>query len=122
MKPLLEGLAVFGTGGGGSPLFGKAIMENDFKKDRKYLLVDAQDIKDDSFVVSGGIMGSVGAIDTIGMDGVVQRWEEQFQLMQALQVMEELSGKKVDYIVPFELGGLNTPVILSLGARVEIPV
>lgn len=122
MKPLLEGLAVFGTGGGGSPLFGKAIMENDFKKDRKYLLVDAQDIKDDSFVVSGGIMGSVGAIDTIGMDGVVQRWEEQFQLMQALQVMEELSGKKVDYIVPFELGGLNTPVILSLGARVGIPV
>ena len=37
MEPLLEGLAVFGTGGGGSPLFGKAIMENDFKKGRKYI-------------------------------------------------------------------------------------
>jgi len=122
IKPLLEGLAVFGTGGGGSPLFGKAIMENDFKKGRKYVLVDAQDIKDDAFVVSGGIMGSVGAIDTIGMDSVVQQWEERFELMQALQVMEELCGKKVDYIVPFELGGLNTPVILSLGARAGIPV
>ncbi|MEA3485987.1 MAG: DUF917 family protein, partial [Candidatus Aerophobetes bacterium] len=80
MGSLLEGLAVFGTGGGGSPLFGKAIMENDFKKGRKYILVDAQDIKDDAFVVSGGIMGSVGAIDALGMDSVVQRWEERFEL------------------------------------------
>ncbi len=122
IEPLLKGLAVFGTGGGGSPLFGKAIMENDFKKGRKYGLVDAQDIKDDSLVVSGGIMGSVGAIDTLGIDSIVQHWEERFELMQALQVMEELFGKKVDYLVPFELGGLNTPVILSLGARAGIPV
>ena len=86
------------------------------------MLVDAQDIKDDSFVISGGIMGSVGAIDTLGMDEVVQNWEESFELMQALQVMEELFKKKVDYIVPFELGGLNTPVILSLGARTGIPI
>ena len=122
MKPLLEGLAVFGTGGGGSPLFGKAIMENDFKRGRKYILVDAQDIKDNAFVVSGGIMGSVAAIDALGVDSVVQHWEKRFELMQALQVMEELFKKKVDYLVPFELGGLNTPVILSLGARAGISV
>jgi len=122
IEPLLEGLTIFGTGGGGSPLFGKAIMENDFKKGRKYVLVDAQDIKDDALVVSGGIMGSVGAIDTMDMDSVVQHWEERFELAQALEVMEELLGKKVDYLVPFELGGLNTPVILSLGARAGIPV
>lgn len=30
--------------------------------------------------------------------------------------------RKVDYLVPFELGALNTPVILSLGARAGIPV
>ena len=31
-------------------------------------------------------------------------------------------GKRIDYLVPFELGGGNTPVILSAGARLGIPV
>ena len=30
--------------------------------------------------------------------------------------------KKIDYIVAFEMGGLNTPIMLSLGARTDIPV
>lgn len=122
IEPLLEGLALFGTGGGGSPSFGRAIMENDFRRRRKYVLIDPEDIPDDALVVSGGIMGSVRAVDTAAVDDVVCSWEDRFELLLALRTMEELLGKRVDYIVPFELGGLNTPVILSLGARVGIPV
>ncbi len=36
--------------------------------------------------------------------------------------MEEIKGKKLDYIIPFETGGLNTPVIMSAAARMGIPV
>ncbi len=35
--------------------------------------------------------------------------------------MEEIKGKKLDYIIPFETGGLNTPVIMSAAARMGIP-
>ncbi len=122
MEPLLEGLAVFGTGGGGSPAFGRAIMENDFRRGRRYILVDPADISDDAFIVSGGIMGSVKAVDTASVEKIIQHWEAHFELLVALKTMETLSGRKVDYIVPIELGGLNTPVILSLGARAGIPV
>jgi len=47
---------------------------------------------------------------------IISNWKLLFREME-----RELS-KKIDYIVPFEMGGLNTPVILSLGARIGIPV
>jgi hypothetical protein len=122
MEPLLEGLAVFGTGGGGSPAFGRAIMENDLRRGREYILIDPEDVPDDALVVSGGIMGSVKAVDTVSISDIIRGWEDRFELLIALRTMERLLGKKVDYIVPFELGGLNTPVMLSLGARAGIPV
>jgi DUF917 family protein len=122
MEPLLEGLAFLGTGGGGSPAFGRAIIENDLRRGRIYHLIDPDDVPDNAQVVSGGIIGSVKAVDTAAIDEIIGRWEEQFELLLALRTMEGLLGKNVDYIVPFELGGLNTPVMLSLGARVGIPV
>jgi uncharacterized protein len=34
--------------------------------------------------------------------------------------MEELLGRRIDAIVPFEAGGLNSPVVLTLAARMGI--
>jgi uncharacterized protein len=121
-EAFLHGLSIMGTGGGGSAAFGRAIMENDFQRGRKYSLVDPEDVPDDAFVVSGGIIGSVKVVDSASFANVVDRWENSFQLLTALRTMESFFGKKVDYVVPFELGGLNTPVMLSLGARANIPV
>jgi DUF917 family protein len=36
--------------------------------------------------------------------------------------MEGLLGRPIDALVPFEAGGLNSPVVLTLGARLGIPV
>jgi len=120
--PLLEGLAILGTGGGGSPSWGQAILENDFSMGRTPSVISLQDIEDDATVVSGGMMGSVKVLESMGIDGVMAHWEERFELLEVTRVMEGILGRGVDYVVPFEVGGLNTPVILSLGARMGIPV
>jgi uncharacterized protein len=122
MESLLRGCAILGTGGGGSSEFGRAIMSNDLRRGRTYELVDVADIPDDALVVSGGIMGSVRTLERYSPQEIVERWEEQFELLTALRAMESHLGRTVDYVVPFELGGLNTPVILSLAARAGIPV
>ena len=122
IEPLLEGLAIFGTGGGGSPAWGKAILEHDFAVGRKPRLIDLDEIGDDSTVVSGGIMGSVKVLEAMGTENVMRHWEERFELLDVTRVMEGLIGRSIDHVVPFEVGGLNTPVILSLGARMGIPV
>jgi len=122
IEPLLEGLAIYGTGGGGSPEWGRAIMEQDFSIGRDLGIIDLSEISDSSTVISGGIMGSVKILEEMGTSNVMAHWEDRFELLEVTRVMEGVLGKKIDHVVPFEVGGLNTPVILSLGARMGIPV
>jgi hypothetical protein len=122
IEPLLEGLAIYGTGGGGSPEWGRAIMEQDFSVGRDLGIIDLSEVSDGGTVVSGGIMGSVKILEEMGTSKVMAHWEDRFELLEVTRVMEGVLGKKIDYVVPFEVGGLNTPVILSLGARMGIPV
>lgn len=121
IEPLLEGMAILGTGGGGTPEWGRQILENEFAKGRKLELVDPEDIEDGALVVSGGIMGSVKALDYMSFEDILAGWEDNFELEKALRLSERVLGRKVDYMVPFEVGGLNTPVIQSVCARVGIP-
>lgn len=122
IAPLLEGLAIVGTGGGGSPSWGKAILEHDFAVGRTPTIISLGEIEDQATVVSGGVMGSVKVLEAMGIDGVMEAWEERFELLEVTRVMEGILGRRIDHVVPFEVGGLNTPVILSLGARMGIPV
>ncbi|MGB3904698.1 MAG: DUF917 domain-containing protein [Anaerolineae bacterium] len=122
VAPLLEGLAIVGTGGGGSPSWGQAILEHDLAMGRIPSIIPLDEIDDDATVVSGGIMGSVKVLEAMGIDGVMEAWEERFELLEVTRVMEGILGRRIDHVVPFEVGGLNTPVILSLGARMGIPV
>ncbi|MGI9950758.1 DUF917 domain-containing protein [Moorellaceae bacterium AZ2] len=120
IEPLMEGLAILGTGGGGNPAIGKAILENDLARGRKIIIVDPSEVPDNALVVSGGIMGSVKVLDAMNIGDLISKWETRFELIEATRSMEKYMGKKVEYVVPFEVGGLNTPVILSLAARLGI--
>lgn len=122
IEPLLEGLAILGTGGGGSPEWGRAIMKSDMESGRVYKMVDPEDIQDDAFVISGGIMGSVKTLEKLSIEQLMSKWDKRFELLIALKAMERLCSKKVNYVVPFEVGGLNTPVMFALAARAGIPV
>jgi DUF917 family protein len=122
VEPLLEGLAILGTGGGGSPDWGRAIMEHEFAVGRQPTIIPLDEIAADATVVSGGIMGSVKVLEKFGTEQIMAHWEERFELLEVTRVMEGILGEPIDHVVPFEVGGLNTPVILSLGARLGIPI
>ncbi|RLI25251.1 hypothetical protein DRO57_04510 [Candidatus Bathyarchaeota archaeon] len=119
LESMLIGVGILGTGGGGDPeFFGKPLIEWDLERGREYRIVDPVNVRDNSLVVSGGYAGSVKAYRSIG--DTLKRWETKFELLEAFKVMESLLGREVDHVVPFELGGANTPVILSLASRVGI--
>ncbi|MGD2050080.1 MAG: DUF917 domain-containing protein [Chloroflexota bacterium] len=122
VEPLLEGLTILGTGGGGAPGWGRAILLNELARGREMRIVDPQAIADDARVSSGGIMGSTKIIDVMSIEEVVESWEDDFVLLTAFGVMAEHLGGPLDHVVPFEVGGLNTPVIMSLCARLGIPM
>ena len=52
VAPLLEGLAIVGTGGGGSPSWGQAILEHDFAMGRIPSITPLDEIDDDATVVA----------------------------------------------------------------------
>ncbi|HCX61281.1 MAG TPA: hypothetical protein DHU59_02460 [Clostridiales bacterium] len=122
IKPFLEGLTIYGTGGGGEPEWGKVILENDLDRGRVYEIVNPEDIEDDAFICSGGIMGSVKSLDDLSFVDTTLGWEKDFPLVNAIRTMEKIKGRKVDYLIPFEVGALNTPVIMSAAARLGIPM
>ena len=116
---MLTGVGILGTGGGGDPVsFGKPLVDWDYDKGRMYEITPPDEIKDDAFIVCGGYMGSVKAFTSIG--DMLEAWETRYELHEAMKISERITGKKVDHLVPFELGGTNTTVMLSLAARAGI--
>ena len=120
IAPLLEGVAILGTGGGGNPSWGRMILQNDLAHGREWRIVALDDVPDDWTVVCGGIMGSVKALEDIGFDNVLVNWENDFPLTTVTEYMSELIGKPIDAMIPFEAGGLNTPIVLTLASRMGI--
>lgn len=120
VAPLLEGLAVLGTGGGGNPSWGKAILEKELNENRQIILIDPEDVPDDAFIVSGGLMGSVKTLENMSIEELLEKWDRKFELIEAARIMESYKKREVDFVVPFEAGGLNTPVIMAMAARMGI--
>jgi len=120
LAQLLLGVRVLGTGGGGDPRRGKAQFEADLKRGRRTVLVDIADVSDDALIVSGGFMGHMTMKESWA--DTIDRWEYVYELEQAVYAMERYLGRRVDYLVPFELGGGNTFAVLSCAARMEIPI
>jgi DUF917 family protein len=116
---MLTGVGILGTGGGGDPVsFGKPLVDWDYDRGRVYEITPPEDIDDDAFIVCGGYMGSVTAFTSVG--DMLEAWETRYELHEAMKISERIMGKKVDHLVPFELGGTNTTVMLSLAARAGI--
>ncbi len=122
IEALLAGLLIYGTGGGGAASRGRELMSMDLFMGRKLEIIDVESIEDDCFVCSGGNMGSVKATHSIDYNIQVKQWEDNFPLLHAFSMTEKFHHRKLDYLVPFELGGGNTPIILSVAARKGIPV
>lgn len=120
ISALIGGLAILGTGGGGSPRMGRAILEKEFADGREMWIVDPDEVSDDSLVVSGGIMGSVKSLEDVSIDEQLAKWDRRFELMESAKLAEAYLGKKIGYVVPFEVGGENTPVIMALAARMGL--
>ncbi|RKX41992.1 MAG: hypothetical protein DRP33_04475 [Thermotogae bacterium] len=122
LEALIEGAAILGTGGGGDREFGIAILEDDVRKSREWIMIDPVDVPDEALVVSGGIMGSVKALLEKSVRAIVEKWENDFELLNVTRLMERYLKQDVAYFVPFEIGCLNTPVVMTLCARMGIPM
>jgi DUF917 family protein len=125
-EDLLQGCLFMGTGGGGSPEWGRTMFKQALEDGIALEWVDVDDIPDDVWTVTPYGMGSIApltqeTLDEIERLGLEDRYGHN-SMGEAVKELEEYLGKPIRCLVAAELGAGNTPAPLVTGARLGIPV
>ena len=117
----IEGCTLLGTGGGGNPDEGFRILKSVLEEKGPIEWVDVSIIPDDALAICTFLMGSTAPLSEeklkqkreLGMSEL----RHPMNLHNAVCEWEEYTGKKVDIIVPLEVGGSNMPVPMAVAVR-----
>lgn len=113
IKDLCAGAAFLATGGGGDPYVSQLLAEQLLEKYGAATLISPEDLDDDAFVVSIGMVGA----PTV----TLEQLPTEEEAIGALNKYEEITGKKIDAVIPFEVGGGNSTIPLFVAAIKGIP-
>ncbi len=115
-KKLVTGLTILATGGGGDPVKGLGLLKEAVEKTGGVKIVDLDELPEDSLIVAPYYVGSMAP-------GLRSRKPVKIPdpMQRAFEVLSEVLGARVRAVVASELGGLNTPIALSIGARFNLP-
>ncbi|MBF9000609.1 DUF917 domain-containing protein [Vibrio nitrifigilis] len=108
------GAGILGTGGGGNPYYGKLHALNEMRQGAKVRLISLDELDDDAVVIS---VGNIGA-PAVSMEKIC----EGNEIVRAIRAIEENTGKKVDAIIPVEIGGANGLRPAAIAAITGLPM
>lgn len=114
VRDLARGAAVLGTGGGGDPLIGRLLVEEQLKNGKKIEILSPDELDDDGLVLSTAMMGA----PTV----VVEKVPAGEEVVTAYRALEKHLGREAIATIPMECGGLNSMIPLIVGAIAEVPV
>ena len=109
IEKIAIGAAVLWTGGGGDPYVGKLLAKQAIKKYGPVKLISIEELEDDALVVPVSGMGA----PTI----TIEKLLSEVELTAPLEKMEELLNKKVDVIIPIEIGGIYSLMPIAVAAQ-----
>lgn len=114
ISDLAYGAALLGTGGGGSPWIGRLAAEQHLDVGGRITLVDPTEVAPDAGVVTIAMVGA----PTV-MTEKLLRGDE---MAKALDLIAQVTGRRVDAILPVEIGGLNSTIPLVAAGMLGVPV
>jgi DUF917 family protein len=114
LEDFVRGAAFFGTGGGGDPYIGRLMVEKELLSAGNIDIIQVDELCDDAFVLPVGCMGAPTVM--------TEKLPSASALEYVLKKMEKIMSRKVDAIIPFEIGGINSVMPLVLAARTGLPV
>ncbi len=108
IEDIVVGAAILGTGGGGDPYIGKLMVLQVLEKGKEIVLVDPDDVDNDSFVLAPAFMGAPVTL--------FEKIPSGKESIKVVEILESYIGKKADFLTPIEAGGLNSTIPLYVGA------
>lgn len=128
VEDFVRGCAFYGTGGGGSCEDGMRALLNQLENGRRLGWISADSLSEELNVVSPFLMGSIAPLseETEFEMSKFGLYDEKYSftecLINAIRVMENLTSKAIGALIPAEIGGMNTPVCMAVGAEMGLPV
>jgi len=114
IRDIANGSAVLGTGGGGDPYLGTLATLEAIKEFGPPVMLDASELADDALVAFPFIVGSP-------VPGV-EKFPFGFELVRAFRMLEDQLGRQITAVMSAEIGGANSMIPMSLGARLGLPI
>ena len=111
---IAAGAAVLGCGGGGDPYVGALMTQQSLRSGQPVTLVPPNDVADDALVV---VIAGIGAPPVL-IEKIANGSESEL----ALRHLEKHLGRRADYLMSAEVGGLNSLYPLQVAAKVGLPV
>jgi uncharacterized protein len=123
IEDFVWGCTFFGTGGGGNPEKGIAVLRQQLDAGRELRWVDCQELDDAEWIACPGGMGSTvplpGGEELIRDMGLGERYHLNY-LSPAVQGLARYTGKEISALIATELGGSNTPAVVATAAELGL--
>ncbi len=119
---ILSGCTILGTGGGGDPARGLALVKEEIGAGHKFLMIDLDELDDRALACSPYFTGSTAPVPPereARFDRLPKAREPEAYL--AMRALEAYLGEKMAATVSIEYGGMNTAVAMATAARAGIP-
>lgn len=114
LENIAVGAGILGTGGGGNPYLGKLMVRRYLDEGAAIQVVEVDDVPERATCAAVAGMGA----PTVSVEKI-QRGDEP---LVALRALEKFTGKTIDYLVPWEIGGTNSMRPMAQAAISGLPV
>ncbi len=114
LADLARGAAFLGSGGGGDPYYSRLLAEAALERCGPVDLIPLASLADDAFVAPCGWIGA----PTVSLEKLPNGSEAT----TGLRRLEEMTGKKIDAVLPIEIGGGNGLAPFIAAAELGVPV
>jgi len=114
LADLATGAAFLGSGGGGDPYYAQLLGEAELARRGSFEMVALDALADDALVVPCGWVGA----PTVS----VEKLPSGKEAVTGLRRLETILGRKIDAVMPIEIGGSNGLAPLVAAAELGVPV
>ncbi|HJU15318.1 MAG TPA: DUF917 domain-containing protein [Stellaceae bacterium] len=114
VEALAVGAWILGTGGGGSPYLGLLNMRRLYAEGSRVALLAPDALADDDLVA---VVSNMGA-PLVGQE----RLADSHNIARAVEIQQELMGRRFRAVMPLEIGGGNGIQPLMAAAHLDLPV
>lgn len=109
-----RGAAFLGTGGGGDPYIGRMLATSAIQEFGMPEIIEPEDLDDDAFVCTVAMLGAPTVL--------VEKAACGDDVDLVISRLEKYCGRKVDAILPVEIGGVNSMLPIMAAARSGLPL